>query len=88
MSANEPLRFPTLAANWEHFEKVDMAPNAPQVQRDEMKRAFYAGSSSVMAIASDANARGSFWDEMAKLLSELQAFKALQKAHYRSRGVM
>lgn len=83
----EALRFPTLAANWEHFDRVDIAPTAPQIQRDEMKRAFYAGCSSAMAIASDATAKRCFWEEMAKVLAELQTFRALQKAYYRSRGV-
>lgn len=36
----------TLASEWAHFEKVDIAPTAPDVQRMEMRKAFYAGIAS------------------------------------------
>lgn len=40
----------TIAENWAHFMMVDMAPDAPDVQRHEMKRAFYAGAASIMLL--------------------------------------
>lgn len=48
---NGLLRFPTVAANWEHFATKDISPNAPEIQRSEMKRAFMAGVSSGLVLA-------------------------------------
>ena len=36
----------TMATEWAHFESADIAPDAPEVQRMEMRKAFYAGLSS------------------------------------------
>lgn len=33
----------TLAENWKSFEFAIINPNAPQLQREEMRRAFHAG---------------------------------------------
>lgn len=76
-------RFPTIEANWDHFEKVDIAPTAPQIQRDEMKRAFYAGASSGMlltVIAHNGKTLQEALQEVAKLNAELMAYAALRKA--------
>lgn len=32
-----------IASEWNNFEKAVIPPNAPGVQRKEMRRAFYAG---------------------------------------------
>ncbi len=40
----------TIAENWAHFLMVDMPTGAPEVQRHEMKRAFYAGAASIMLL--------------------------------------
>lgn len=76
-------RFPTLLANWEHFEKVDIAPTAPPIQRHEMQRAFYAGASSGMALACFAWDSGDFPGGIAELLAELKAWKAMRNARDR-----
>lgn len=34
---------PTMAASWGNFAELVMPPNAPDSQRREMRRAFYAG---------------------------------------------
>jgi imidazolonepropionase-like amidohydrolase len=75
--------YPTLAANWDHFSKVDIAPDAPQIQREEMKRAFYAGASSGMllvVVACDGKSDEEFAIEVLKLNAELCLFSALRKA--------
>lgn len=82
--ADIPNRFPTLEANWEHFEAVDIAPQAPQVQRDEMKRAFMAGASSGMLLTVIAYTTGKTPHEavaqVAKINAELMAYAAVRKA--------
>jgi|SRR5882724_8679276 len=40
----------TISGNWGHFERLDIAPDAPDVQRQEMKRAFIAGAGSVLLL--------------------------------------
>lgn len=72
--------FPTLAANWEHFEKVDIAPTAPAIQRSEMQRAFYAGASTGLAQACFAQESGDFPGGIAELLAELKAWRGMRKA--------
>ncbi len=49
MRMDEPT-YTTIAENWAHFLMVDMPPDAPEVQRSEMKRAFYAGAASIMLL--------------------------------------
>lgn len=36
----------TMASEWSHFQSMDIAPSAPEVQRMEMRKAFYAGIAS------------------------------------------
>lgn len=74
-----PLRFPTVAANWEHFAKVDIAPNAPPEQRSEMERAFMAGLSSGLLLSMAAYDNDEPAPELAKLNAELMAWSALRK---------
>lgn len=77
---SDRLRFPTVAANWEHFEKVDIAQNAPDIQRFEMKRAFMAGLSSGLVLALNAHASGDTATEMLKLNAELLTYSTLMHA--------
>ena len=44
----------TIAENWKHFEQVDIAPAAGLEQRHEMRRAFYAGASSMLMLCAKA----------------------------------
>jgi len=37
---------PTIASEWDGFRALDIAPNAPDVQLFEMRKAFYAGAAS------------------------------------------
>lgn len=76
-------RFPTVRANWDHFEKKDIAPNAPQIQRDEMQRAFMAGFSSGLLLSIIAHQSEDVVGELAKLNSELMAWSAMRKAGHR-----
>lgn len=66
----------TLLENWEHFEDVDLAPDAPAIQRDEMMRAFYAGASSACAIIAQANIRDgdAVHKALERMLVEQKAF--------------
>ena len=40
----------TITGNWNYFERVDIHPDARDVQRQEMKRAFVAGAGSILLI--------------------------------------
>ena len=64
----------TLAENWKHFERIDIAPLAGLDQRYEMRRAFYAGAGSMLrlcmfALDTPAPHRG-----LAELNNELMRF--------------
>lgn len=37
-----------MAEEWNHFASYILPPNAPSVQRQEMRRAFYAGAQSIL----------------------------------------
>jgi hypothetical protein len=43
--------YTTIAENWAHFLMVDMPPGAPEIQRNAMQRAFYAGAASSLLLA-------------------------------------
>jgi hypothetical protein len=45
----------SLNAEWLQFRMLDIAHNAPDVQIREMRKAFYAGAASAMAITSEAD---------------------------------
>lgn len=62
---------------------MDIAPTAPPIQRNEMQRAFYAGVSTGMALSCFAQESGNFAGEMAELLAELKAWKAMRNARDR-----
>lgn len=40
----------TIAAQWESFHKAAVAPSAPEIQRSEMRLAFYAGATAMLGI--------------------------------------
>lgn len=40
----------TIADEWESFERMVVARDAPAVQRSEMKLAFFGGASAVLAL--------------------------------------
>lgn len=40
----------TVQEQWSSFEKMVISPNAPEVQRTEMRRAFYAGVEAMLRI--------------------------------------
>ena len=42
----------TILGNWQHFERVDLAPESPDIQRYEMRRAFCAGAGSMLLLCS------------------------------------
>lgn len=78
--------FPTIGENWAHFERIDIAPTAPKVQRDEMQRAFYAGAATGLAQACFAHYSGDFAGELSKLIAEVRTWKALRVAQRTSRS--
>lgn len=76
-------RFTTLEANWANFNAVDVAPDAPDVQRREMRRAFMAGAASSLMLAVDAHFFADFRAEVMKLQAELRTYLALANARRR-----
>jgi len=46
--ATDPLAAVSITGLWASFEKDILPANAPPVQRQEMRRAFYAGSFGVL----------------------------------------
>ncbi len=43
----------TIQTFWEEFESVAIPAGASQIQRQEMRRAFYAGATAIMSIMVD-----------------------------------
>ena len=41
-------KLPSIAEQWEEFAKAVLRPGTPDVQRREMRRAFYAGVASTL----------------------------------------
>lgn len=40
----------TIAKEWAAFERMVLPPNAPPIQRKEMRRAFYAGAQALLKL--------------------------------------
>jgi hypothetical protein len=40
----------SLEDEWRQFKALDIAPNAPEVQLTEMRKAFYAGAASALGL--------------------------------------
>lgn len=67
---------PTLAHFWLMFERAIIAPEAPEVQRAEMKKSFYAGAAvtfELMDIAT-AGAEDDAMRQMSQMQREIQVF--------------
>ena len=47
-------QYNTIRDSWTHYLIVDMPPGAPEIQRNAMERAFYAGAASCILIAARA----------------------------------
>jgi hypothetical protein len=73
-----------MAELWEQFARVALPPDAPEVQRREMKRAFYSGAHGIMFKVIHALAPGQESTEADEQLiqdlhEELQEFAELIK---------
>jgi hypothetical protein len=65
----------TILGNWQHFERVDLAPEAPGVQRYEMRRAFWAGAGSMLLLCSKLIGAPTAKKALLDLNDELKRFK-------------
>lgn len=62
-----------IASEWNKFEKAVMPPNAPAVQRKEMRRAFYAGVWAMFQVAKELGEDSVSEEEGVKTLEEIEA---------------
>jgi hypothetical protein len=62
-----------LLNEWEGFEKNVVPRNAPSVQRQEMRRAFYAGASAMFGLITNLDVENLGEKESAKVLDNLQS---------------
>ncbi|WP_228937480.1 hypothetical protein [Paraburkholderia saeva] len=60
----------TIAENWDLFDKRVIDPSAPQIQRNEMRMAFYAGIHTMLCLQFELAA-----------LDNLQALAVLNSLH-------
>ena len=44
------MKPPTIASQWSDFERAVIPQEAPDVQRKEMRKAFYAGVSTILSL--------------------------------------
>ena len=65
----------TVLGNWQHFERVDLAPETPDVQRYEMRRAFWAGAGSMLLLCSRLIGTPTAKKALLDLNDELKRFK-------------
>jgi hypothetical protein len=80
-----PARRLLMAEQWDGFSRKVMPADAPQVQRQEMRRAFYAGAQAILhgviaAFAPESEPTVEDLQIMADLDNELSAFAELVKA--------
>lgn len=62
----------TIASEWDKFTALVMPPDASQIQRKEMRRAFYAGVESALRMQ---------WDAAEETTSEAQAMALFTAWH-------
>jgi hypothetical protein len=65
-------RMRTIAGEWDKFVMLVLPPDAPQIQRTEMRRAFYAGVESALRMQ---------WDAGEEKVSEDQAMALFTAWH-------
>jgi hypothetical protein len=81
----DTLKYPDVAAHWDHFARVDIPAGAPPIQREEMERAFMAGVSSGVALIVAMLDKGDgipreVWERVAAVNAELGAWAATRRA--------
>jgi len=70
----------TMATEWAHFERVDIAPIAPEVQRMEMRKAFYAGIGSGVKLSLQRTPQS--------VLAEMKEYMAAEDSRRQGDGVL
>lgn len=78
------MRRQLMAEQWDQFARGVLAPDAPAIQRKEMRRAFYAGAQSILfrvieAFAPESEPTEADLQVMTDLHEELQDFAKLVK---------
>ena len=76
-----------IEAGWIGYDKLVLSPNAPQIQRDECRMAFFAGAQhlfgSIMSILEpDAEPTPADLERMSQIDAELRGFLAVFKAKH------
>ncbi len=74
-----------MAEQWDQFARAVLPPNAPAVQRQEMRRAFYAGAQGILfkviqSFAPESEPTDADLQVMTDLERELSDFAELVKA--------
>lgn len=67
----EPLTTGCLNAGWEKFEQQTISKEAPEIQRTEMRRAFYSGVLTLLSLMAQANAQDLSEDEAGAFITQL-----------------
>lgn len=65
----------TLFGNWQHFERVDISPAAPKIQRDALRIAFGSGAASMLALCAKLLGKPTAKKGLIELHAELKKFK-------------
>lgn len=72
-------RFNTIQQEWEGFSASVLPKNAPQIQRDEMRQAFFAGAWTVVCqtirIGEDDVSEQEGIDQISRVRAEIEEFK-------------
>ena len=63
-----------IAEHWAHFASVDIHPDAPQAQRNEMERAFMAGAISAVHLFALCVTHKDYAERISDLAAELEAW--------------
>jgi len=81
----QPIKRQLMAEQWDQFARQVLHPQAPAIQKQEMRRAFYAGAQAILfrviqALAPESEPTAEDLQVMQDLEDELQAFgKAIKE---------
>lgn len=67
----EPLTTGHINAGWEKFEQQTIPKEAPEIQRTEMRRAFYSGVLTLMKLMKGLSEQDISEEQVAKFIAQL-----------------
>lgn len=67
------MKIPKISDKWKAFEKAIIPQNAPSIQRQEMRRAFYAGCAAMFELTTNLGDDNISEEQGAEILDQMQS---------------